>query len=559
MAQAVELAPDYYLQNFRFLLDWVAGRFADLLTPQEQAFIAAFNQLNKPAQCLWVRLSSRKGPIFRSDKLHYPEIPNLEEAAAHLLQKELLLTDPSLEFATLAECLTKAELLQLFSPQLHIWQQEHKQPVKSARKETLIAALSNLFPAPRTWSQWSENTLGDAWALQQHNSLTTFLQLFFGNQRQNLSEFVLQDLGIFRYETYSIDPHHRIFTCRAELDTWQQLNHLQEQLAAASDITQVQFLAGQIPAPADHAKVRRRRAQLCNQIAQAYERAGLLNEALEFYQQSHLPPARQRHMRLLAKQGQLEAAWLLNQELISAPSCEAELHDALRFAPKLAKPLGKNWVKPKPVPISQQHLLLAPTTDKQGNIERVEVQVRRHVHTYDAPCFYVENSLFCSLFGLWLWPELFRSVPGAFANPFQTAPLDFYQEDFVNKRPGIEDLWRSLQGGDYKNNWRNTWQVKNGLANPLVHWGLLTEELLNLALECIPAEHLTAIFKRQLLDRRNNLSGLPDLIQFFPAHKTYQLIEVKGPNDRPQDNQVCWFDYFADHQIPAEVCYVRWQ
>ena len=108
LAQAVELAPDYYLQNFRFLLDWVAGRFADLLTPQEQAFIAAFNQLNKPAQCLWVRLSSRKGPIFRSDKLHYPEIPNLEEAAAQLLQRELLLADPSLEFAVVAECLTKA-------------------------------------------------------------------------------------------------------------------------------------------------------------------------------------------------------------------------------------------------------------------------------------------------------------------------------------------------------------------------------------------------------------------------------------------------------------------
>ena len=57
---ATELAPDYYLHNFRFMVDWVWNRYADLLTAQEQEFIQAFHQINHDAQCLLVRLSSRK-------------------------------------------------------------------------------------------------------------------------------------------------------------------------------------------------------------------------------------------------------------------------------------------------------------------------------------------------------------------------------------------------------------------------------------------------------------------------------------------------------------------
>jgi hypothetical protein len=37
------------------------------------------------------------------------------------------------------------------------------------------------------------------------------------------------------------------------------------------------------------------------------------------------------------------------------------------------------------------------------------------------------------------------------------------------------------------------------------------------------------------------------------------MVEVKGPGDRIQDNQQRWLEYFAQHQIPAEVYYVRWQ
>ena len=39
----------YYLDNFQSVLDWIGERYRDLLTDEEQAFIAAFPALPQPA------------------------------------------------------------------------------------------------------------------------------------------------------------------------------------------------------------------------------------------------------------------------------------------------------------------------------------------------------------------------------------------------------------------------------------------------------------------------------------------------------------------------------
>ena len=96
-----------------------------------------------------------------------------------------------------------------------------------------------------------------------------------------------------------------------------------------------------------------------------------------------------------------------------------------------------------------------------------------------------------------------------------------------------------------------------------MHWGVLSEPLLTAALSCLPAAHLRACFIRLLSDLKHNRAGLPDLIQLMPdapaGKPRYRMIEVKGPGDRLQDNQRRWIDFFCRHDMPVEVCHVRWQ
>jgi hypothetical protein len=71
--------------------------------------------------------------------------------------------------------------------------------------------------------------------------------------------------------------------------------------------------------------------------------------------------------------------------------------------------------------------------------------------------------------------------------------------------------------------------------------------------------HLRLCLERLLEDLKENSTGLPDLVQFWPAEGRYRFIEVKGPGDRLQDNQRRWLSFFARHAIPAVVCQVQWR
>jgi hypothetical protein len=115
-----------------------------------------------------------------------------------------------------------------------------------------------------------------------------------------------------------------------------------------------------------------------------------------------------------------------------------------------------------------------------------------------------------------------------------------------------------LDDGRYRATLRERYQSKWGLQSPFVFWAALSEPVLEQALQCLPAAHLRLCFERMLDDLKGNCTGLPDLIQFWPAQGTYRMIEVKGPGDRLQDNQLRWLAFFATHGLPVEVCYVTW-
>ena len=189
----------------------------------------------------------------------------------------------------------------------------------------------------------------------------------------------------------------------------------------------------------------------------------------------------------------------------------------------------------------------------------VELATRAFLTEPDAPVHYVENALINSLFGLLCWDVVFLPLPGAFFHEFHSAPADLYTPDFHRRREReFAACFAQLATGEYRQTIRRTFACKVGIQSAFVSWGLLTPELLDVALECLPPAHLERCFQRILLDVKTNRAGFPDLIQFWPRERRYRMIEVKGPGDRLQDNQIRWLDYCASHGMPVSVCHVHW-
>jgi hypothetical protein len=174
--------------------------------------------------------------------------------------------------------------------------------------------------------------------------------------------------------------------------------------------------------------------------------------------------------------------------------------------------------------------------------------------------FYVENMLANALFGLLCWRAIFASIPGAFFHPFHRAPADLYSLDFHPRRAReFADCLAQCDDGRYRATILATFEEKAGISAPFVAWEYLDRALLQLALDCIPAAHVKRWCERILADLKANRTGFPDLIQFWPAERRYRMIEVKGPGDRLQDNQLRWIDYCAAHDMPVAVCYLQWE
>lgn len=536
--------PLYYLDNFQQALDWLQQRYADLLDAQERQFIHAFTALPQAARALLVRLIMRKGPHFRSDRLSYSEIGDVHHAAVPLLELGWLSDDQLLDGAELGALLRKDELLRLLPPTAEL---------RSLRKPQLIEQLCTRQPDRRQFRQWCPDHPARLFTLHVGELCEGLRLMFFGNLRQGWEEFVLTQLGVFRYEQVDFTADSRGFQCRQDIEGYRHLHRCRQSFENGLPAAEVVALLEAVPST--NPWLASRRARLEFTLARQLEREEQLDAALALYRRSGWKGARQRQIRILEKRQHYTQAYQLVQSALAEPEDDAELQLVLRAQRRLARKLDQPALAVAGEAETTVIELALPGPHPLG----VERAVCEYLGSEEAPVYYVENSLVTSLFGLLCWEAIFHPLPGAFFHPFHTAPADLHSPDFhARRRTQFDRCLARLTDGSYAEQIRRCWQLKHGIQSPFVHWGLLSVELLDQALHCLPAAHLELWFHRLLGDLRAHRTGMPDLIQFFPRERRYRMIEVKGPGDRLQDNQRRWLAFCSRHRMPVEVCYVQW-
>ncbi|MFJ4156710.1 VRR-NUC domain-containing protein [Pseudomonas sp. NPDC089752] len=537
--------PLYYLHNFRQVLLWVEQRYADLLDAEELAFLQAFAALQAPAQALLVRMVMRKGELFRSDRLDYPEIGDTPSALQPLQALGWVREPEQLSLEQLFALLRKDELACGFAGQL-------SRP--RASKADLRVQLQSLALGPRPLSEWFAQPPVSIvqWCLQP--LCDRMRLLFFGNLYQDWSDFVLADLGLLRFEQVSFSSSSRALQQRSEVDLAMALHQCAERLEQGDEPASI--LAALAGWHSDNAWLARRHARLLFALGQQCERLGDWDQALAVYAQCGHAQARIRHVRVLERSERWPQAHALALQVAQAPANALEVQALQRMLPRLARKLGG---PPQPRRRSVAAQVIELELPHEHAMLGVEEAVRQHLAQAGGQVHYVENTLLNSLFGLLCWEAIFAPVPGAFFNPFQSAPQDLHDCDFQQRRAAYFDACLGrLDDGTHHQAILDCYAAKQGLQSPFVFWSMLDESLLAQALACLPPAHLKQCFLRLLQDIRNNRAGMPDLIQFWPEQGRYRMVEVKGPGDRLQDNQLRWLEFCAEHGLPVAVCHVRW-
>jgi hypothetical protein len=593
--------PFYYLENFTTALGWLQQRYGDLLSETEVGFIERFQRLPLPSSALLVRMLGRRGDLFRTEKLRYEEIGCARAAAAALLEAGWVDDAPVLTVAELGRVLRRGELQRMFgcpnyarsvdgrssaagsidvpadmqgpaylpdrvrsgaqvgsgpqgaeahgdeAPRLPPWP-------RHARKADLLASIAAVPLEPRRLTEWWPDAPDVIFRVVIKPLCDRLRLLFFGNFDQDWSEFVLTDLGIFKYEQVPRDPATRAFQSRQHIDTFYSLFECRRRLEETDDLGAVMEA---LPPPiADNDWLEGRRRKLQFQIAQCYEQQKDLACALAIYRDCQYTGARLRCVRLLERLGAIDSALQLAFLVREQPADEIEVQQVARMWPRLQRKAGLKTSRSRRPPGWPTFQLVLTVTERPDHLEGATGAA---LSTPDAPVHYVENGLLNSLFGLLFWQAIFAPVAGAFFHEFQAAPADLLAPDFRCRRePQFAQCFAQLDSDAYRDTICRNYQQKQGLQSPFVFWGVISKTLLEVALCCLPPQHLKACFTRILCDIRANRCGLPDLVQFWPQERRYRLIEVKGPGDRLQDNQIRWLTFCAAQGIPVSVCHVSW-
>jgi hypothetical protein len=526
----IELSATYYWDHFSYILRYIDRHYMPLLQEKEIAFLQDFSDLSFAAQCLYLRLASRRSPFFRVEKLVYPEIGELTTTVRNLLQAGFLqeVFDGAESIFTKQECVSLAK------------KQGIKVPSTSSKDE--VAALVSSADLIAEFSSGVVTPL--------RMEVFSFLQfLFFGTRSRDLTDFVVRDLGHRAFVQVQEEDLKPYFQTREEADQkwiismwreWFYTTSVSADEILASWRVHMLPLLDVLLEPSIRAF-----EKTCYALGRLLEREKALLEALEVYEVSLSGASLERRVRVLQKMGESEAAvnWArVGLELCDSPT---EIHF---FEDFLAKQASKKSIKQVTASLKQAELIEISSE----YIGQVEAGVAAYFIAKGYYAAFTENQIWRNFLGLFAWELIFSDRKDGFHHPFQWAPSHYAKESFggelplhlLSDRPALVAILRARA------------EANQGAMNPLVDWYSLDFDLMERFLQVMPTEGLAAITQYLWTHLGTHVKGFPDL--FIQNGDEFAFVEVKSPNDHLSAIQHFWHDFLRKNGVPVRLVRLKY-
>ncbi|XP_031271645.1 fanconi-associated nuclease 1 homolog [Pistacia vera] len=599
-----------YQHNFNLLIQEVLRSNSHLFTDNERVFMESFSTLSVDSQRLFIRLYTRKGPWFRLASISYREVLDSQEAVKELCANGYIccfedkneLHDDMKEICNL---LTISELREILSVL-------KKNCIRGSRKQDLIAFLLRSYEdglCPLLPNMILDRTgICIRISSKAESLIWRAERLFFLNGEQDLSAFLLVDLGIVKYPTYNCIISEQIFSSLSDLLAYEEAIELAQIMDQSLDKNNVELvlrclmIADSCMSGTYSEAIQSPTSELastfhsCFSASWVYSKVILLgisflererryHDAVNLLKRSlhHFTCDGRRGYWTLRLSVDLEHLGCPNESLSVAedglldPWVRAGSRMALqRRVLRLGKP-PRRWKTPSfsesiERKIPEVHIQGRPLNCELGTKSRfygedgeqcgVEQLALQHyagegggwqgVHT--------ESGIWLTIFGLLMWDILFFDVPDVFRTKFQTAPLDLDTDSFYLVRKNlIESQLQKVHDGMAEEILITSWESHVGTACRGVNWDRHSLSELRAAVTCIGGSCLASLCRHLAEDYRSWSSGMPDLL-LWRFHGEYRgeakLVEVKGPRDRLSEQQRAWLLLLMDCGFNVEVCKV---
>ncbi len=545
----------YYWDYFGFILNFIQTHYLSLLSLEELQFLQIFQSLSFEAQCLVIRLGSRKPIWFHAQKLSYVEIKNIHLVLEELKSKQLI-REISMhvdwQINQILQELTKDELFVL-SKSI-----SSEKPIpKSASREQFILNLQSF--QPEFLLEKIQTIFPDLITLTYRSEFDFFQFLFFGSKSRDLTDFVVKDLGYRQFFEIKEDEYIPYFTNReVAVEKWKISNWNEAFYEGTKKIFEpnrwIQSWRLEVlpllPTLSDLSLGTFERSVF--NLGRTLERNSFLEEALEMYEFGLGSKCLERRIRILTKLKRSQEAmqWArVGLELFHHPN---DRHFYIDFVAKI-----------------QPEKTIKQVTQKLKNAEVIEIfqdtsisveeQVANYFHERGYEAVFTENTLWKNIMGLLSWEIIFNAEQQQFSHPFQYAPMQYRLEGF-----GMENLSHFHQKlellSDQERLWKHfEWiqQQHTGTINPLIEWEYLDFNLIRVFLKHVSVKSLSAVFEQLWINISTHSKGFPDLMVWNDEELFF--VEVKSPNDHLSPIQFFWDEVLNKVGIRSQIIRIKWK
>ncbi|KAH7655823.1 Phosphodiesterase I protein [Dioscorea alata] len=355
-------------------------------------------------------------------------------------------------------------------------------------------------------------------------------RLFFLNGDQDLSAFLLVNLGLVRFPDYTCSVSLPIFPDRNFSAAWVYSKVLFLGVSVFEHERRYEDAVGLLRVLLSRFTSDSRRGHWLLRLSVDLEHLGGLDESLSVAEEGVLDPwvragskmALQRRIVRLAKPPR---RW-------KVPNCAHLLKRKIKEVNINGRPLNCET--------GAKNIFYGYDGDLCG-VEQLALQY----YAGDGGSWqgiHSESGIWMTIFGLLMWDIIFSGVPNVFHSKFQMAPLDLDTDDFyVAIKFHIEAHLKLIQDGKAEEILTSSWKSHCGTSCRGVNWERHSLSELQTVVAYIGGHCLASLCRHLAQDYRSWSSGMPDLLLWrFHGDRDVgesKLVEVKGPRDRLSEQQ----------------------
>ncbi|KAG0617281.1 hypothetical protein M758_5G178400 [Ceratodon purpureus] len=566
-----------YEANFLCLLQTVLERDSHLFNSDEQVFLCSFQLLSGDAQRLFIHLYQRKGPWFRVKNLNYSDVADVESsfqeliAARFMIAAEAVADGSATEFREIVEVLNVFDLRQLVSSA----QLKDRKEVAGARKEELVDwVTSGVLVKDQVSALGScsgtvvkEMVLDLVGSCIRVSDDASFLlwrsqRLFFLNGDQDLSSFLLVDMGRVKYPEYKCNRKLPVFATREALLEYEKALEVAQAMDMALEVNDMTAVMAFLTRARTFLRIDQNEgskeprrdgcpsffyrftaarvyATVCTLGVSILEREHRYGEAIELLKEllsTCIRSGRRGYwtVRLsmdLDHLGRKEESLQVAEKGVTDPLIRGgDLVALQRRVVRLSKP-PRRWKKP---PYAEALNLKFEEVQIRGRPLNCTIGMKSRFYGFDeqqcgveelALQYYAseegggwegmhsEGGVWMMLFGLLMWEVLFADVPDVFQTPFQTAPLDLDSHSFfIARRDIIEARLEEIRQGQAVVLLAECWSKHYGTYCRGVNWEKYSLDTLQIIAACVGGSGLSALCRLLTQDHAGYSAGMPDLL-----------------------------------------------